>query len=108
VLSPETEPHAHFAPTLRSPRRLFYINRDTARVADQIRSLGAHLIIVLSGSITSGGVRLGSGSHLTITEDHTRAIQREVSSVQVAVPTMRGGVQVFFLGTPTGRRPCRA
>jgi hypothetical protein len=30
VLSPETEPHAPFAPTLRSPRRLFYINRDTA------------------------------------------------------------------------------
>src|SRR2546422_11382273 len=30
VLSPETEPHARFAPTLRSPRRLFYSYRDTA------------------------------------------------------------------------------
>jgi hypothetical protein len=49
-----------------------------------------------SGSITSGGVRLGSGSHLTITEYHAPAIQREVSSVQVAVPTMRRGVQVIF------------
>jgi ABC-type antimicrobial peptide transport system, permease component len=67
-----------------------------ARVAAQIRSLGANLIIVLSGSITSGGVRLGSGSQLTITEDDARAIQREVSSVQVAAPTMRGGVQVIF------------
>ena len=36
-----------------------------ARVAEQIRSLGSNLIIVLSGSITSGGVRLGSGSQLT-------------------------------------------
>jgi putative ABC transport system permease protein len=67
-----------------------------ARVAAQIRSLGANLIIVLSGSITSGGVRLGSGSQLTITEDDARAIQREVQSVQAAAPTMRGGVQVIF------------
>ena len=29
-----------------------------AHVAEQIRSLGANLIIVLSGSITAGGVRL--------------------------------------------------
>jgi putative ABC transport system permease protein len=67
-----------------------------ARVAEQIRSLGSNLIIVLSGSITSGGVRLGSGSLLTITEDDARAIQRDVRSVEVAAPTMRGGVQVVF------------
>ena len=40
-----------------------------ARVAEQIQSLGSNLIIVLSGAITSGGVRLGTGSQLTITED---------------------------------------
>jgi putative ABC transport system permease protein len=67
-----------------------------ARVAEQIRSLGSNLIIVLSGSITSSGVRLGSGSLLTITEDDARAIQRDVRSVEVAAPTMRGGVQVVF------------
>jgi putative ABC transport system permease protein len=67
-----------------------------ARVAEQIRSLGSNLIIVLSGSITSGGVRLGSGSLLTITEDDARAIQRDVRSVEAAAPTMRGGVQVVF------------
>jgi putative ABC transport system permease protein len=67
-----------------------------ARVAEQIRSLGSNLIIVLSGSITSGGVRLGSGSQLTITEDDARAIQRDVPSVGAAAPTMRGGVQVVF------------
>ena len=66
------------------------------RVAEQIRSLGSNLIIVLSGSITSGGVRLGSGSQLTITEDDARAIEREVPSVLAAAPTMRGGVQVVF------------
>jgi putative ABC transport system permease protein len=67
-----------------------------ARVAEQIRSLGSNLIMVLSGSITSGGVRLGAGSQLTITEDDAWAIQRDVPSVQVAAPVMRGGVQVVF------------
>ena len=70
-----------------------------ARVAEQIRSLGSNLIIVLSGSITSGGLRLGAGSQLTITEDDARAIQREAASIQAAAPVMRGGVQVVFGNT---------
>ncbi len=65
-----------------------------ARVAEQIRSLGSNLIIVMSGSITASGVRLGSGSRLTVTEDDARAMEREIDSVQVAAPVVRGGVQV--------------
>ena len=64
------------------------------RVEEQIRSLGSNLIIVISGSITAGGVRLGTGSQLTITEDDARAIEREVAAVQVAAPAVRGGAQV--------------
>jgi putative ABC transport system permease protein len=66
-----------------------------ARVAEQIRSLGSNLIIVVSGSITAGGVRLGTGSQLTVTEDDARAMEREIGSVQVAAPVVRGGVQVI-------------
>ena len=66
-----------------------------ARVEAHIRSLGANLIIVLSGSVTAGGVRLGAGSQLTITEDDARALEREIDSVQVAAPTVRGGAQVI-------------
>jgi putative ABC transport system permease protein len=66
-----------------------------ARVEGQIRSLGSNLIIVLSGSITTGGVRLGAGSQLTVTEDDARALEREIESIQVAAPTVRGGVQVI-------------
>jgi putative ABC transport system permease protein len=66
-----------------------------ARVEGQIRSLGSNLIIVLSGSITTGGVRLGAGSQLTLSEDDARAMEREVDSIQVAAPTVRGGVQVI-------------
>jgi putative ABC transport system permease protein len=67
-----------------------------ARVAEQIRSLGSNLVIVLSGSITAGGLRLGAGSQLTITEDDARSIQREVPSIQAAAPVVRGVIQVVF------------
>jgi putative ABC transport system permease protein len=66
-----------------------------ARVEEQIRSLGSNLIIVLSGSITASGVRLGSGSQLTITEDDARAIAQEVGAVQYAAPSVRAGAQVI-------------
>jgi len=67
-----------------------------ARVAEQIQSLGSNLIIVLSGSTTSGGIRLGHGTQLTITEDDAAAIAREVAAVQVAAPSMRGTAQVVY------------
>jgi len=67
-----------------------------ARVAEQIQSLGSNMIVVLSGSVTSGGVRLGSGSQLTITEEDAWAIQREIPLVEAAAPTMRGGAQIIY------------
>jgi putative ABC transport system permease protein len=67
-----------------------------ARVAEQIQSLGSNLIIVLSGSITASGIRLGQGSQLTITEDDAAAIAREAPAVQVAAPSVRGTGQVVY------------
>jgi putative ABC transport system permease protein len=67
-----------------------------ARIAEQIQSLGASMLVVLSGSSTSGGVRLGAGSQLTITEEDAWAIKREISSVEAAAPTMRGSAQVVW------------
>jgi putative ABC transport system permease protein len=65
-----------------------------SQVEDQIRSLGSNLIIVMSGSITASGVRLGSGSQLTVTEDDARAMETEIDAVEIAAPVVRGGVQV--------------
>ncbi len=65
-----------------------------ARVEEQIRSLGSNLIVVISGSITTSGVRLGSGTQLTVTEDDARAMEREIEGVLVATPVVRDGVQV--------------
>jgi len=67
-----------------------------ARVSEQIQSLGSNMIVVLSGSVTSTGVRLGSGSQLTITEDDAWAIQREIPLVEAAAPSMRGGAQIVY------------
>jgi putative ABC transport system permease protein len=67
-----------------------------ARVAETIQSLGSNIIVVLSGAITSGGVRLGSGTQLTITEDDAWAIQREIPQVEVAAPSMRGAGQIVY------------
>ena len=67
-----------------------------ARVAEQIQSLGSNLIIVLSGSVTSSGIRLGTGSQLTISEDDSTAIAREVPLVQASAPSVRGTAQVVY------------
>ena len=45
-----------------------------AAVLKQIESLGANLIIITPGSITSGGVSLGSGARTTLTLDDVAAI----------------------------------
>jgi putative ABC transport system permease protein len=68
----------------------------TARIQDQIQSIGSNLIIVLPGSISSNGVRLGSGAVVTLTEDDAKAIAAECPSVSAVAPTVRGGVQVVY------------
>jgi putative ABC transport system permease protein len=67
-----------------------------ARVAEQIQSLGSNLIIVLSGSVSQGGIRLGQGTQLTISEDDAYAIQREVPAVQASAPSSRGSGQIVY------------
>jgi putative ABC transport system permease protein len=67
-----------------------------ARVEDQIRSLGSNLIIVLSGTFSSGGVRMGSGTQQTITEDDAYALARELPTVHAAAPSLRGSGQVVY------------
>jgi putative ABC transport system permease protein len=60
----------------------------------QIQSLGSNLIVVVSGSMTSGGVRMGVGSRWTLSEEDGAALAREVPQIQVAVGTVRGSAQI--------------
>ena len=66
----------------------------TNRIQQQIASLGSNLIIVLPGSITTSGIRLGSGNAVTLTEDDARSIATQCPAVSIAAPIVRGGQQV--------------
>ena len=68
----------------------------TTRIQEQIQSIGSNVIIVLSGSINSGGIRLGSGASQTLSEDDAKAMAAECPAVEAASPTVRGGAQVIY------------
>jgi putative ABC transport system permease protein len=63
-------------------------------VEQQISSAGTNLIMVMSGSFTQGGVRLGTGNQPTLTADDARAILREVSGVRWVAPGVNTRGQV--------------
>jgi putative ABC transport system permease protein len=67
-----------------------------ARVAEQIQSLGANIIIIWPGTVNLSGVRLGAGAQATLSEDDAWAIQREVPLVEVVAPYARGNAQVVY------------
>ncbi|WP_439520183.1 ABC transporter permease [Hydrogenophaga sp.] len=66
----------------------------TARVQDQMKSLGSNIMLVIPGGVTSGGVRLGAQTAQGLTEDDAQAIALEVPEVQVAAPSSRTSAQV--------------
>ena len=66
------------------------------RIAEQIASMGSNLLIVLSGSSTSGGIRFGSGTVPTLTVDDAKAILNEIPAVKYVAPILGGSAQVVF------------
>ena len=56
------------------------------RIAEQIASMGSNLLIVLSGSSTSGGLRFGSGTVPTLRVDDAKAILNEIPAVKYVAP----------------------
>jgi putative ABC transport system permease protein len=68
----------------------------TQRIQDQIQSIGSNLIIVLPGSVSTNGVRLGSGATASLSQDDAKALATDCPSVALVAPTVRGGVQVVY------------
>jgi putative ABC transport system permease protein len=64
------------------------------RVAEQIRTLGSNLLMVVPGAAREGGARLGLGSRHTLTEADAAAIRQEIPIVDVASPAVRDMAQV--------------
>src|SRR5579863_5009090 len=67
-----------------------------ARIKEQIASIGSNLIVVLSGSITSSGIRMGTGNAQTLTEEDSKAIVRECDAAALTAPAVRGGAHVVY------------
>jgi len=66
------------------------------KISQQISSIGSNLIIILPGSTTSGGLRMGMGSQPTLTRDDAEAIQKECSAVQEVAPVLNGAAQIVY------------
>ncbi len=64
------------------------------RVAEQIRSLGANVLMVIPGAAREGGVRRESGSRHTLTEGDAKAITTQSAQVRAASPSIRKSAQI--------------
>jgi putative ABC transport system permease protein len=70
-----------------------------AAVLAQIESLGANLVIVIPGAVSSGGVILGSGTRTSLKLADADAIAQLVPEVAAAAPSSQTSAQAVAGGT---------
>ena len=63
---------------------------------NEMRSMGTNLIMIRSGSSTSGGARMGHGSQPTLKNGDADAIQEKISSIRLAVPVVNDSGQIVY------------
>ena len=63
---------------------------------NEMRSMGTNLIMIRSGSSTSGGARMGHGSQPTLKNGDADAIQEKISTVHLAVPVVNDSGQIVY------------
>ena len=66
------------------------------RIGEQIASMGSNLLIVLPGTTTSGGARMGAGSQMTLSTSDAEAILKECPAVLHVAPVLGGVAQVIY------------
>lgn len=64
------------------------------RIQQQIASIGSNTIMVLPGSLTNSGLRMGTGNAVTLTETDARELRAQCPDISYAVPVVRGGAQI--------------
>ena len=65
------------------------------RVQESIASMGSNLFIILSGSVTSGGLRMGGGASASLTLADAQAIE-ELPLVGAVAPSASGTAQIVY------------
>ena len=66
------------------------------QISAQISSMGSNLLMVLPGSTTSGGVRMGAGTQATLTMADADAIVKESPAVADVAPVLNGVAQIVY------------
>ncbi|MFZ2198424.1 MAG: ABC transporter permease [Thermodesulfovibrionales bacterium] len=65
-------------------------------LGEQLASMGSNLIMILPGSSTAGGVRMGAGTQSTLSIGDAEAIQKESPAVLYVAPVLSGVAQVVY------------
>lgn len=64
-----------------------------SRIRNTIEATGTNVVLVMSGSSSSGGMRGGAGSQPTLTWDDLRALQTDVPGLRAVAPLTRTTTQ---------------
>ena len=65
-------------------------------LGEQLASIGSNLIMIVPGSTTAGGVRMGAGTQSTLSIGDAEAIQKESPAVLYVAPVLSGVAQVVY------------
>lgn len=65
------------------------------RVQEQIRSIGAYVLMINPGVARQGAVRLKAGTKLTLTESDVQSILEQIPEVRAAAGSLAGTAQVI-------------
>jgi len=66
------------------------------KMSEFISSIGSNILMVLSGSTSAGGVRMGAGTQSTLTLGDAEAIVKECPAVSDVAPVLSGVAQVIY------------
>lgn len=66
---------------------------------NEMRSMGTNLIMIRSGSSTSGGARMGRGSQPTLKNSDANAIEEKVAAIYLAAPVVNDSGQLVYGNT---------
>ena len=67
-----------------------------SEIDKMVSGLGANRLDINSGTSSSGGIRGGAGSAITLTDGDAEAIRAQVPQVQYVAATLRGNSQVVY------------
>ena len=68
------------------------------QLQEQIRSIGANVLMINPGAVYKGGIRLKEGTKLTMTDGDVQAIVEQIPEVEGAAGSIAGTAQVIHAG----------